>query len=106
MTGARFIGPAELGRLMPMIENGECLLLDIRSPAEFRSGHIRHATAIPVEELERRVEELDGRKMLVIYCRTGKRCLRALPVLKLAGHGEVLVLEGGVEYWPGDLVKD
>jgi rhodanese-related sulfurtransferase len=106
MTGARFIAPSELERLMPMIEKGECLLLDIRSPAEFRSGHIRHATAIPVEELEGRAKELDGRKVLVIYCRSGKRCLRALPILTASGRGEVLVLEGGTEHWPGDLVND
>ena len=81
MTGARFIGPPELEALMPMIEKGECILLDIRSPAEFRSGHIGHARLIPAEELERRVEELDKSKTLVIYCRSGKRCLRALPVL-------------------------
>jgi rhodanese-related sulfurtransferase len=106
MTGARFIAPSELERLMPMIEKGECVLLDIRSPAEFRSGHIRHATAMPLEELESRVAELDEHKMLAIYCRSGKRCLRALPVLTVSGRGEVLVLEGGLEHWPGDLVKD
>jgi rhodanese-related sulfurtransferase len=105
MTGARFIAPSELERLMPMIEKGECVLLDIRSPAEFRSSHIKHATAMPLEELESRVEELDGRKILVIYCRSGKRCLRALPVLASAGHGDVLVLEGGMEHWPGDLIN-
>lgn len=103
MTGARFITPLELERLMPMIEKGECILLDIRSPAEFRSGHIRHSRHIPAEELEKRVEELDKRKTLVIYCRSGKRCLRALPVLTKEGRGEVLVLEGGLERWPGGL---
>ncbi|MGD0818391.1 MAG: rhodanese-like domain-containing protein [Methanomassiliicoccales archaeon] len=106
MTGVRFISPTELERLLSMFEKGEFLLLDIRSVAEFRSGHIRNARSIPVEELEKRSHELDRCKRLVIYCRTGKRCLRALPLLVEKGHGEVLVLEGGTERWPGGLVSD
>ena len=91
---------------MPMVENGECILLDIRTAGEFRSGHIRNATLIPVEELEKRVPELDPNKKLVIYCRSGKRCLRALPMLTEEGYKEVMVLEGGIEGWPGGLVTD
>ncbi|HEY3420503.1 MAG TPA: rhodanese-like domain-containing protein [Methanomassiliicoccales archaeon] len=106
MTGARFIMPAELERLMPMIEKGECLLLDIRSSAEYRTGHIASAMLMPVEELEKRAEELDRRKPLVIYCRTGKRCLRVLPLLTGGDQGELLILEGGLERWPGRLVSD
>jgi rhodanese-related sulfurtransferase len=106
MTGARFITPAELERLMPMIEKGELVLLDIRSSAEFRSGHIVHSRLIPVEELEKRVGELDKNKGLVIYCRSGKRCLRVLPILAERGGGEVLVLEGGLERWSGRVERD
>ena len=106
MTGARFITSPELERLMPMIEKGECILVDIRSLSELHSGHIRHARLMPVEELERRVKELDKSKMLVIYCRSGKRCLRVLPVLTVGGRPEVLVLEGGLGRWPGSLVND
>jgi rhodanese-related sulfurtransferase len=106
MTGARFISSPELEGLMPIIEKGDCILLDIRSPAEFRSGHIRHARLIPVEELEKRAGEMDRSKMLVIYCRSGKRCLRILPTLADKGHNDVLVLEGGLERWRGSLVND
>ncbi len=106
MTGARFITPAELDALMPMIEKGDCTLLDIRTQPEFRSGHIKHATLIPVEELEKRVTELDRGKSLVIYCRSGKRCLRGLQILVGNGIGGVMVLEGGLERWHGVQVHD
>jgi phage shock protein E len=104
MTGARFITAAELERRMQQVENGGCILLDIRSPAEFRSGHIRHAVSMPVEELEKRSDELVDGKELVIYCRSGRRCLLVLPLLAQKGLREVLVLEGGLERWPGILV--
>jgi rhodanese-related sulfurtransferase len=91
---------------MPSVQKGDCVLLDIRSAGEFHSGHIRYARLIPVEELEKRVSELDRDKKLVIYCRTGKRCIRALPVLAQDRIEEVMVLEGGIERWPGGLVTD
>jgi rhodanese-related sulfurtransferase len=105
MTGARFISAAELERLMPNIEKGECILLDIRSPAEFRGGHIVNAKLMPVDEIEKGAQKPDGKKPLVIYCRSGKRCFRVLQILANGGR-EVLVLEGGLERWPGHLVHD
>lgn len=104
MSGARFISPSELEKLMPKVEKGDCVLLDIRTAREFRSGHIRCARSIPVEELEGRSEELDTEKSLVIYCRTGKRCLRAMSFLE-KDHAEILILEGGLERWPGSIIS-
>jgi rhodanese-related sulfurtransferase len=106
MTGAKFITATELEMLMPLLERGECILLDIRAPAEFRSGHIRFSVSMPLEELEKRAGELDKDKGLVIYCRTGRRCLIALPVLGQKGHDSVMVLEGGIEVWRGDVIND
>ena len=106
MTGAKFIAPVDLENIMPMVERGECVLLDIRSASEFRSGHIRYAKLLPVDELEKRIGEIDPGKTLVIYCRSGRRCMAALPILNRNGHGEVLILEGGVERWPSGLDKD
>jgi rhodanese-related sulfurtransferase len=106
MTGAKFIPPSELEKLLPMVQKGEYVLLDIRTAGEFRSGHISYARLIPIDELEKRVSELDRNKKLVIYCRSGKRCLRALPMLTGEGREEVMVLEGGIERWPGGLVTD
>ncbi len=105
MSGARFISPSELENLMPKVEMGEFVLLDIRTTREFRSGHIRCARSIPVEELESRSGELDKEKGLVIYCRTGKRCLRAMSLLD-KDHLEILILEGGLERWKGSIIGD
>ena len=98
--------PSELEELLPMVQKGEYVLLDIRTVGEFHSGHIRYAMSIPVDELDKRLSEIDHNKKLVIYCRSGKRCLRALPMLTEEGSEEVMVLEGGIERWPGGLVSD
>jgi rhodanese-related sulfurtransferase len=106
MTGARFITPAELEILMSQAEEGELDLLDVRSRSEFRSGHISHAVSMPVEELENRYGELAHGKKLVIYCRTGRRCMKVLPLLAEKGFRDVLILEGGLEHWSGSLVTE
>jgi rhodanese-related sulfurtransferase len=105
MTGARFITPAELEGMMSSVGE-EFDLLDVRSRSEFRSGHISHAISMPVGELDRRSDDLPPGKKLVIYCRTGRRCLLAVPMLAEKGHPVVLILEGGLERWPGVLVTE
>lgn len=104
MTGARFITPAELEKMMSSAQEFE--LLDVRSRSEFRSGHIIHAKSMPGEEMDRRSDDLAIGRKLVIYCRTGRRCLLALPKLTEKGHPDILILEGGLDGWPGVLVKE
>jgi len=74
------------------------VLLDVRTPMEFQSGHLPGAKNIPVAELKRRVKEV-GRKgtKVVVYCRSGARSGSAAPVLTNAGF-EVLDI-GPMSVW-------
>jgi rhodanese-related sulfurtransferase len=63
------------------------LLLDVRTPAEFRDGHVPHATNIPVQELPQRIAEVGPTKRpVVVYCRSGGRSAQAAALLKHAGY--------------------
>jgi rhodanese-related sulfurtransferase len=78
------------------------VLLDVRTPAEFagETGHLHGALLLPVEELESRAGELDRVKdrLIVAYCRTGRRSRNAAALL--GGRGfRVLNLEGGILAW-------
>jgi rhodanese-related sulfurtransferase len=95
----RFLSPDELLRLQIQVERGECLLIDVRGNAEFEASHISCAKLIPLVELERRKAELDRSRMVVVYCRTGKRALQGAQALCDSGFGNVYVLEGGMENW-------
>jgi len=66
------------------IEDG-ALVLDVRTPAEFATGHVRDAVNIPVQELGVRIGELGEPRKVVVYCRSGMRSGRAAGVLKAAG---------------------
>lgn len=66
------------------------LLLDVRTPGEFASGHIKGALNIPVHELGTRVGELGATsRPVVVYCASGMRSARATSLLRKKGWGEV-----------------
>ncbi|HYV45387.1 MAG TPA: rhodanese-like domain-containing protein [Myxococcaceae bacterium] len=78
---------------------GGALLLDVRSPEEFKSGHIDGAVNIPVQDLEARLGEVGPReRQVVVYCHSGMRSGRAAQVLRGAGYSGVRDL-GPMERW-------
>jgi phage shock protein E len=73
-------------------------LLDVRTPLEFDTGHIRGAANIAVETLAGRLSEVPQDKPVVIYCRSGNRSAQAASILREAGYTQVYDL-GGVIDW-------
>lgn len=75
-------------------------LLDVRTPEEFKEGHVAGATNIPVQVLESRMAELSDKKDvdIVVYCRSGMRSAKAAAMLKEKGFTKVHDL-GGMSNW-------
>ena len=79
---------------------GKARVLDVRSAAEYRSGHIEGAVHLPIEELEKLTHYPAGEDgtELWLVCQSGKRAERAR--LHLAGLGVAgCVLENGMNAW-------
>ena len=76
------------------------LVLDVRSPKEFESGHIAGARNLPYDEVGERLAELgDSRdREVVVYCERGFRAAKAADVLEGAGF-RVVHLEGDMSGW-------
>jgi rhodanese-related sulfurtransferase len=76
-------------------------LLDVRSPAEFETVHIRGAYNVPLnllrEHRDEIVDHLDDEVVLV--CRSGGRAGQAEQTLRAAGLANVHVLAGGITAW-------
>jgi len=70
------------------------LLLDVRTEAENRAGHISGATLIPIDELRRRASELPKDRPIVAYCAVGLRGYTASRILSQLGF-DVRNLSGG-----------
>ena len=61
------------------------LVLDVRTPGEFRRRHARDARNIPVDELQARIGELGDPQKIIVYCKSGMRSARAAGLLREAG---------------------
>lgn len=80
-------------------------LLDVRQPAEYATGHLPGAKLIPVGELEGRMQELNPRSTVVVYCAIGLRSRGAVALLRSAGFDQVYNLSGGLQAWHGRVAQ-
>lgn len=74
------------------------VLIDVRTPEEFNSGHIPGAINIDVQALHRRLKDVPRDRAVVLYCRSGNRSNQAARLLRQAGYTEVYNL-GGIGEW-------
>ncbi len=74
------------------------LVLDVRQPEEFRTGHILGAKLIPLNELPRRLNELPKDKEIVCVCASGNRSRSATRILVGAGY-QAINMQGGMLTW-------
>ena len=67
------------------------VLVDVRTPEEYRAGHKEGALNIPVDEVEQLAPQLlpDKNAVILLYCRTGKRADRAMGTLRKMGYSHL-----------------
>ena len=84
----------------------EYIILDTREQNEFDSGHIPGAILIPYTEIENKAEEMlpDKDKLILVYCRSGRRSKIAAESLAKLGYTNVKEF-GGIIDWPYDVEK-
>jgi len=84
-----------------LINQGKALIVDVREPAEFSTGHLRDAKNIPLAELSNRIGELDKfkSKAVITVCQSGTRSPKAAAQFKKAGFNEAFSLDGGIAAW-------
>ncbi|MCL4249046.1 MAG: rhodanese-like domain-containing protein [Anaerolineae bacterium] len=73
-------------------------VLDVRTPGEYRQGHIDGAVLIPLDELDRRIQEVPADREILVVCRSGARSGIATSQLRAAGYN-AFNLSGGIMSW-------
>jgi len=97
---------------MCSLNEKKVVFLDVRTPAEFNGtaqdkfGAIKNAINIPIQELEKRINELEKYKdkEIVVYCSHSHRSPRASYMLTQKGFKHVTNMQGGMSVWK-NLVK-
>ena len=84
----------------------EHIVLDTREQDEFDEGHIPGAILIPYSEIENKAEEMltDKDKLILVYCRSGRRSKIAAESLSKLGYTNVKEF-GGIIDWTYEIEK-
>lgn len=89
-----------------LIDGGNVIILDVRTPEEFDQGHIKDAVLLPDYEIGAKAATVlaDKEAKILIYCRTGRRSALAAKELIVMGYTDVLDFGGLVTDWPYETV--
>jgi len=67
-----------------LVKDG-AIILDVRTPAEYKGGHIKGSMNIPLQELQASMIKLPKGKSIIACCASGMRSSSAKGILKSAG---------------------
>lgn len=90
---SQIISVKEVGRYA---FRNEYVIIDLRSPGEFRKQHIKGAVCIPYERLKEQVKLLGRERTLILYCDRGGLSMKAANELMELGYDAWSVV-GGIE---------
>ena len=88
-----------------MKEDTDAIILDVRNDEEYRQIHIKGATLIPLDKLQKQAAKKlpDKDAQVLVYCHSGARASSAVSLLSRMGFTNVQSF-GGIINWPYETV--
>jgi rhodanese-related sulfurtransferase len=77
-------------------------IVDVRSPSEFEESRLKNALNIPLNDLEKRLEEIPKDRPALVHCAGGYRSTIACSLLQKNGLANAINLIGGLEAVSGE----
>lgn len=89
-----YLGYQKFGvNVEPFIDDpsNPAIIFDVRSPEEYRSGHVKAAINVPHTELASKISKYveDKHKFIIVYCRSGRRSGIAKESIEAIGYNNV-----------------
>jgi rhodanese-related sulfurtransferase len=94
-----------VGELAEKLAEGKPVLIDVREPREFASGHVKGSVNIPLGALAAKAGKYDSGTDTYLICHSGNRSASAARVLQRAGFEHAYSVKGGIAAWTGRLVR-
>ncbi|MDH6591034.1 rhodanese-related sulfurtransferase [Variovorax sp. TBS-050B] len=84
-----------------LINRERAVLVDVREPEEFATGHMIGARNVPLNQLEEKLTGTVKNKNvpLLLVCATGARAQRAVAMAKKLGYEQAQAVSGGLKAW-------
>ncbi len=85
----------------------DLIILDVREPKDFNNGYLLNAINIPIENIDKRMDELRNYKSkdIIVYCNTGRKSSEVAEKLVEHGFTDVTNIVDGVSEYDFKLVK-
>jgi len=98
-NASRNLPPASVHRLLSELSTAR--VLDVRTPGEFESGHIRGAYNVPLDTVAEHAREIGAASgaPIVLVCQSGQRANKADDALRAVGMSNLYILDGGMNAW-------
>jgi len=82
-------------------ENPDYIILDVRTPLEYKYSQIENAININYYSLsfKESLEQLDKNKTYIVHCHSGVRSGKTLPIMLSAGFKHIIHMDGGMKAW-------
>ena len=77
------------------------VFIDVRTPEEYKAGHVPGSVLIPLAELEQRLPEIPRESLVLLICRSGNRSGQANLILQQHGYCNTRSVSGGLNAWRG-----
>jgi rhodanese-related sulfurtransferase len=84
-----------------LINRQRAVVVDVREPEEFATGHVTGARNVPLAQLEQKLPATVKNKSLplLLICATGARAQRAVATAKKLGYEQAQAVAGGLKSW-------
>jgi rhodanese-related sulfurtransferase len=83
-----------------LINRERAVVIDVREPAEFGTGHLVNSKNVPLAQLQNsKILPKNKALPLVLVCRSGAAASRAVVMLKGLGYAQAYTLTGGLNAW-------
>ena len=81
-----------MNRISELLRLPETVIVDVRGPEEFKTGHVAKSINIPLYELNNRIDEFKHMQNIIVCCASGVRSQMAGRVLK---QNNIECIDGG-----------